>query len=543
MSRKPNRTSRSRRTPSAAPRRRVPGPAGAARHKPDIRIDKAQAAWAQRRYDLAISYYEQALARDPLNSVLLVDVARAYALRFRYADAEQLVARAERLYPSDAPLQAMLGRSYVQLQQFDRAIACFRRSLELAPQAPDRPAILLALAKMYERLHDLEAAEACAQEALALAPGYEKARYVLATIDRRAGRVETAEARWREMIDARRAPPGVLADAWYELAALHDAAGRYAEAFDALTQAKRILSHAASPQRDEAATIAHHQRQTFADITAQHCQRWQATRDTLPSLGAGLALLTSHPRSGTTLLEQVLDGHPGLISADELQIMPELVHVPLGQQAPAGASVIQTLDQASGQLLQQLRQHYWQAMQGALREPIGTRVMLDKNPELTALLPLVARVFPEMKIVFALRDPRDVVLSCFLQRLPLNAVSVHYLTLERTAQKYAATMKAWLKIREMIQNPWLEVRYEDVVRDLERPSRRVLAFLDLPWDERVLQFHQRAQRKHVHSPTYEAVTKPVYSSSVGRWRNYLAQLEPHLSLLRPYIDAFGYNRA
>ena len=72
---------------------------------------------------------------------------------------------------------------------------------------------------------------------------------------------------------------------------------------------------------------------------------------------------------------------------------------------PAGASVIQTLDQASGQLLQQLRQHYWQAMQGALREPIGTRVMLDKNPELTALLPLVARVFPEMKIVFALRRP------------------------------------------------------------------------------------------------------------------------------------------
>ena len=170
-------------------------------------------------------------------------------------------------------------------------------------------------------------------------------------------------------------------------------------------------------------------------------------------------------------------------------------------------------------------------------------MLLDKNPELTALLPLVARVFPEMKIVFALRDPRNVVLSCFLQRLPLNAVSVHYLTLERTAQKYAATMKAWLKIRDMIQNPWLEVRYEDVVRDLERPSRRVLAFLDLPWDEHVLQFHQRAQRKHVHSPTYEAVTKPVYSSSVGRWRNYLAQLEPHLSLLRPYIDAFGYDKA
>ncbi len=243
------------------------------------------------------------------------------------------------------------------------------------------------------------------------------------------------------------------------------------------------------------------------------------------------------------MLEQVLDSHPGLISADELQIMPELVHAPLGQQAPAGASVIETLDQAHMDLLQRLRQGYWQGMESALCEPVGPRVLLDKNPELTLLLPLVARVFPEMKILFALRDPRDVVISCFLQRLPLNAVSVNYLSVERTARKYAASMSAWLRIREMLHNPWLEVRDEDLVCHIEHQARRVLDFLGLPWDEDVLEYHRRAQRKHVHSPTYEAVTKPVYSSSVGRWRNYHAQLEPHLEILRPFIDAFGYDGA
>ena len=104
------------------------------------------------------------------------------------------------------------------------------------------------------------------------------------------------------------------------------------------------------------------------------------------------------------------------------------------------------------------------------------RMLIDKNPELTMLLPLVARVFPEMKIVFAFRDPRDVVVSCFTQQLPLNPVSVHYFTLEGTAKKYATTMQAWLKIREMLRNPWIEIRYEDMVARPGRPSAKGARF-------------------------------------------------------------------
>jgi hypothetical protein len=239
-------------------------------------------------------------------------------------------------------------------------------------------------------------------------------------------------------------------------------------------------------------------------------------------------------------LEQVVDGHPEVTSADELQVMSEMVYVPMGRNAAQKESVLDALDRASATELNNLRQVYFKTMEGALREPIGGRLLLDKNPEMTMLLPLVARVFPEMRILFALRDPRDVVISCFMQRLPLNPVSVHYLTLEGTARKYATTMRAWLKIREMLRNPWIEVRYEDTVADLEQQARKVLSFLNLPWNDAVLEFHSRAQRKHVHSPTYAAVTKPVYSSSIGRWRNYQAQLSPYLNILQPFIEAFGY---
>ncbi len=551
MARKPNKKLPHRKPPSVNQRLRVEAKRAAAQgnpvpgqpalqNKPDVRINKAQIAWNRGDYEEAIWCYERALARDPRNPVLLVDVARAYALRFRYADAEKLVNLAESLYPDNAQLQQMLGRSYVMLQRFDSAIVCYRRFLELAPTSPDRPTVLIELARMHERLHDLAAARKCAEEALTLMPNFDIAQYMLANIERRAGDVAAAESRWRQIIDSETTSLGVAADSWYQLASLHDTAGQYDEAFEDLTRAKKIFTRAAAHHLDDAWTIGRTAGKTFANITPELLERWSAAGRELDPLAGGLVLLTSHPRSGTTLLEQVLDSHPGAISADELQVMPEMVYVPLGRKAKSPDPVPQVLDRTQLEDLNSARQVYWASMEGALREPIAGRLLIDKNPELTMLLPLVARVFPEMKILFALRDPRDVVISCFMQQLPLNPVSVHYLTLEGTAQKYAKTMRAWLKIRGMLQNPWIEIRYEDMVRDLEGQARKVLGFLNLPWDDQVLEYHRRAQRKHVHSPTYEAVTKPVYTTSVERWRNYAGKLEPYMPILQPFIDEFGY---
>jgi hypothetical protein len=79
------------------------------------------------------------------------------------------------------------------------------------------------------------------------------------------------------------------------------------------------------------------------------------------------------------------------------------------------------------------------------------------------------------------------------------------------------------------------------VRNLEHEARRALAFLDLPWDPQVLQYRQRLQSKAVSSPTYEAVSKPLYTSAIGRWKNYQKYLEPCLPILQPFVKAFGYE--
>jgi hypothetical protein len=184
---------------------------------------------------------------------------------------------------------------------------------------------------------------------------------------------------------------------------------------------------------------------------------------------------------------------------------------------------------------------YVSLVEAVLGEPIGARLHLDKNPAMNLMIPPLRRVFPEMKLLIALRDPRDVVVSCFLRHLPVNPVSVCFLTLERTVARYVLDMGAWLKMREMAGG-WVEVRYEDLVADLPGESRRVLAALELPWDESILAYRTRAQRKPVRSPSYEEVSRPIFTTSIGRWQNYRRQLEPVLSRLAPLVEAFGYAR-
>jgi sulfotransferase family protein len=134
------------------------------------------------------------------------------------------------------------------------------------------------------------------------------------------------------------------------------------------------------------------------------------------------------------------------------------------------------------------------------------------------------------------------VLSCYLRYLPLNAVSVRFLDIERTADRYALHMSAWLKYRELIDSPWCEVRYEDTVADVEQHARRALDTLSLPWDNQVLDYRNRLLgTNRVTSPTYAAVAEPIYTRAIGRWKNYEVLLAPAMKTLEPFIREFGYT--
>jgi len=145
------------------------------------------------------------------------------------------------------------------------------------------------------------------------------------------------------------------------------------------------------------------------------------------------------------------------------------------------------------------------------------------------------------RIIYIVRDPRDVVLSCYFQNIPLNATNVNFLSFERLAKHYADLMDIWLAVREWEGFAWMEVRYEDTVAALEKEGRRVTEFLGLTWDEGQARFYEKSRTKQLYSPTYQDVTRPVYSRSVARWRAYEKHLAPILPALEPYCRKFGYE--
>jgi hypothetical protein len=129
-----------------------------------------------------------------------------------------------------------------------------------------------------------------------------------------------------------------------------------------------------------------------------------------------------------------------------------------------------------------------------------------------------------------------------MRYLPVNTVSVRFLDIVRTAERYALDMSAWLRYRELIDVPWCQVRYEDAVADAEAQVRRALDTLGLSWNNQVLTYRERLMTtKKVTSPTYEAVAQPIYTKAIGRWKNYERLLEPALATLEPFIKEFGYD--
>jgi tetratricopeptide (TPR) repeat protein len=412
-----------------------------------------------------------------------------------------------------------------------------RRALE---QNDVTPEACIKFAELYERLRRLPEAAQLVERALKLDPAYPAALLVRARLERLAGRLETAEQVLRSFITKPNSDTWTHAQAWYELGNILDRQKKFDDAMTAFLEAKALMRPQAANYLAELKVYRARLKVMESNITSEMLKRWFDGSPALPP-ARRLALLCGHARSGTTLLEQVLDSHTDIVSAEETTTFLDDAFAPLKRNSPPDAYMLPVLEAASIPALQQARAAYFRTMELSIGSPIADRLLLDKNPVFTFMIPAFVRVFPETKFLIALRDPRDVVLSCFMQPHPLNPITASYLSLEGTAEDYAASMSIWQTLAPLMPSPYLEVRYEDMVEDLESVARRTLDFLGVPWDARVLGFDEHARQKMVRSPTYADVTQPIYKRASGRWRNYQKYLEPHLEKLAPFVKAFGYE--
>lgn len=262
-----------------------------------------------------------------------------------------------------------------------------------------------------------------------------------------------------------------------------------------------------------------------------------------PSVPAGETsdpvFLVGFPRSGTTLLEQLLDAHPRLASFDEQPFLQRLIEQL--DQALAPARYPQSLLTLTADGATTLRTRYDQLTAQVCAAGPGVR-RIDKNPLNMVRLPLVQAIFPQAQVLLAVRHPCDVVLSCWMQdfRAPGFAVSFH--DVPAIARMYDRVFRYFEQCVAHLALPVHTLRYEDLVDDVAGEARRLCTFLGLPWSEQMLAFTARAAGRSISTPSYAAVTQPVNRRAVGRWRRYADLFDSQVrAWLEPWCIRFGYR--
>ncbi len=493
----------------------------------------AEALEAQGEADQAIGLLKAALAVSD-EPELWRRYGAALARGQQFADAAEAFEEALDIDGSD--LAALRGAAAARFQggEMAAADAAYRRILALAPQ--DLGA-LTGLAAVAVRRRQFDEARGFARQALAAAPGDLSASMTLARADLLEGRAERAAAQASALLarpDLGLEPGIALLDLRAEAL---DALDRPAEAFaDYAERNARIERGAEAEIRAMGERRIDQARRLQAFFAGQDPAAWR----TPPQAGAddapvkGHVFLLGFPRSGTTLLEKALASHPQASSLEEIDHLDAAAGDLLATEAGLGELLTLSAAQAAAR-----RARYWEGVGATVGGELSGKVVVDKMPLHTLALPLIARLFPGARILFALRDPRDVALSCFRRRFQLNSAMYEFLTPERTAAYYDAVMTLGMLYRDRLPLALCEVRHEAVVADFDAEVAKVLAFIGLDWDPAVRGFAARAQAR-ARTPSDLQLVGGLSDAGIGQWRRYERQLTPVRPILDRWAERFGY---
>ncbi len=427
-------------------------------------------------------------------------------------------------------LHASRGLALQMVGRLDWAETAHRRALELWP---DHPIALAGLASIASQKGDHATARQLAEKVLAQHPGYADAELTLAKADLAAKDAPAAEARMRRQLSDPRLTPLEVADAQSALGDALDAQGRAAEAFTAYEACNTALKSLYAPRfgGDGARAFTQAMTRWFAQGPTWTKTPARAPRANEPRRHV---FLLGFPRSGTTLLEVALAGHPDVATLEEQDALAPAARAFMSSPA------MDRLTQASERELEDLRHTYFDLCRQAGAEVAG-KVFLDRFPMNTLKLPLIARLFPDAVILFAERDPRDVVLSCFRRRFAMSAPMYEFLTLEGAARFYDAVMGFADKVRPVLGQSIHTVRHEALVADFEGEMRKICDAIGLEFTSGMADFGARTATRAIATPSTAQLTGGLSAEGVGAWRRYEDQLKPVLPLLTPWVERLGYG--
>ena len=450
----------------------------------------------------------------------------------RLEEAEDLFRKIVALDPHHHAAINNLGVVLARTDRPAEAVKVFRTVIRDADTAAE---LFSNLARALEMLNELGDARDMVSRALAKSPDLISAKLVHCHLLRREGELSDARAAYENLLQTTLPPPEKV-DAMYGYGLTLDQLSEPEAAFSAFMEAnKRASDTPEFKQRDGRRYLN----------SVESCRNW-FTRDfieerSLPADDQGVmpVFFVGFPRSGTTLMEQILGAHPDVVTTAErspLQHVRQNLTTRFGTNRPFP----EFLDDLTAVHLQEARDLFWQDA-GRLVDLAPHAVLLDKLPLNIVDLGFANLLFPDAKIVVALRDPRDVCLSCFMQNFGASDAMANFLDIKTTDRAYAQIMGLWVHYKEILTLPFIEYRYEDLVEDFHHTTHRVIDFIGLSWTKDIELYREQAAGRFIATPSYRDVTSQLYTRASGRWKRYEKSLEGQLLEASSLIAEFGYE--
>lgn len=445
-----------------------------------------------------------------------------YKGQLKQDEAISALEEAERRDPDVAGIQLKLAIEYGVVRRTQDAERAYRRTIKLDPSGTDA---YLGLAIQYEHtnredeftgLIDLGRSNRLADGALAFIEALELRR----------------QKRFDEGLDRLQAVPDDMEPirTAHMRATLLDRLDRSDEAFAAFAHANALQQNSPTEPLERAAQLRDRLKTEIALLTPEWRDSWQPAKAS--DAHSDPVFLVGFPRSGTTLLDTILMGHPGTV------VMEEQPPLNLVEEALGGMTALPDLDDSA---IAKARDHYFAEV--AKIQPLEDgQLLVDKSPLFLYRLPLIQRLFPQAKIILALRHPNDVVLSCFMSNFRLNSAMANFLRLEDAAEFYDLCFTHWAKARELFAPDVHTVVYEELVEDVGGVVQPLIEWLGLDWRAGMLDHTTTAKsRGLITTASYSQVTEPIYRRASGRWLRYANYLQSITPRLKPWAETFGYS--
>ena len=477
----------------------------------------------------AINAFKKAIELKPDYFDALNNLGATYNLYKDYSNALKSISKALKIRPNIADAYNNLGTAELNLENESEAIKSYNKAIKIDPK------FVLAysnLCGLYERSNQLkklkETLNKAENEGLS---GNEEIKFRRGQLNSRNKDYKNSTL-YLEEVDDTKISNKMKIDKYELLGKDYDKIKHYKKAFNCFKKSNSLVSLSVESQLYNPKNYQNQISQLIISYSKVNNLEWE---NKIENKIISPVFLIGFPRSGTTLLDNILSSHPNICTLEE-KPMIAMVKKSLNKLAS-----YENLKKLNLHDLQNLQEIYLDELTKYLpNKLLHGKVFIDKLPLSIIDVSLILRIFPKAKFILAIRHPLDCILSCFMQTFNLNDAMANFLNLKNTAELYNKSMKLFDIYESIFKLDLHLIKYENLILSLKDETTKLLKFLDLNWEKEIDNYRSNALDKKINTPSYNQVTEKIYTRASGRWKNYKNEMHDIMPIMQFWIEKWGY---